>query len=91
MGQACKVRGKLGGDVLGEGLEEELTGAEAAVAEAPQVTLQYMVPKGARASERGLTGPPGAHCRVAPQSQIHIGTNSKHTIFALFWPENASN
>ena len=33
------VREKLGGDVLGEGLEEELTGSEADVAEAPQVTL----------------------------------------------------
>ena len=39
MGQAWKVREKLGGDVQGEELEEELTGAEAAVAEAPQVTL----------------------------------------------------
>ena len=28
--------------------------------------------------------------RVATQSQIHIGTDSKNTIFALFWPENAS-
>ena len=37
-GPNLKVREKLGGDVLGEGLEEELTGAEAAVAEAPQVT-----------------------------------------------------
>ena len=50
-----------------------------------------MAPKGARSSEVGSTGPPGARCRVAPQSQIHIGTNSKNTIFALFWPENASN
>ena len=40
LGQACKVRQKLGGDVQGEGLKEELTGAEAAVAEAPQVALQ---------------------------------------------------
>ena len=40
LGQACKVRENLGGDVLGEGLEEELTGAEAAMAEATQVTLQ---------------------------------------------------
>ena len=55
------------------------------------VVEETMVPKGARASERGLTGPPGARCRVAPQSQIHIGTDQKNTIFALFWPENASN
>ena len=41
-----------------------------------------------RGTERGRRGP---CCRVAPQSQIHIGTDQKNTIFALFWPENASN
>ena len=35
------MREKLGGDVIEEGLEEELTGAEAAVAEAPHVVLNH--------------------------------------------------
>ena len=43
LGQTCKVKEKLEGDVQGEGLEKELTGAEAAGSEAPQVTLQKLI------------------------------------------------
>ena len=43
LGQACKVREKLEGDVQGEGPVKELTGAEAAGSEAPQVALQKLM------------------------------------------------
>ena len=43
LGQACKVREKHEGVVQGVGLVKELTGAEAAWSEAPQVTLQNLM------------------------------------------------
>ena len=39
----------------------------------------------------GPNGAAGDHVAGLPLSQIHIGTDQKNTIFALFWPENASN
>ena len=35
--------------------------------------------------------PQADQSRVAPQSKIHIGADSKNTIVALFWPESPFN
>ena len=44
-----------------------------------------------RVPDNRQISPNALQCRVATQSQIHIGADSKNIIFALFWPENPSN